>query len=60
MQLNESQVEEIAELAAKKAVAMMTAQVYQEVGKTVIRRFFFIVGLIAVGVIAGVHFAKGG
>lgn len=55
--LTQAQIEQIAELAAEKAVAKMTGMVYQEVGKTVVKRFFWFVGLIAVGVIAGLRYA---
>jgi hypothetical protein len=53
VQLTESQIDEIASKAAEKAIAKMTGQLYQEVGKTVVKKFFWFVGLLAVGVIAG-------
>lgn len=54
-QLSKEQIEEIAELAAQKAVAKMTAQVYQSVGQTVVKRFLWFVGLLAVGILAGIQ-----
>lgn len=53
MELSEEQMEAIAERAAEKAVAKMTGMMYQEVGRTVVKRFFWFVGLLAVGIIAG-------
>lgn len=46
--LTEAQIEEIAERAANKAVAKLTDQVYREVGKSVVQKFTYIVGAIAV------------
>jgi hypothetical protein len=57
--LTDEQIDHIAEKAAAKAVAKMTGMFYQEVGKTVIQRFFMVVGLIAVGVAAGIHYMGG-
>lgn len=51
-QLTKEQIEEIAELAAEKAVAKMTGMVYQEVGKTVVSKFLWLCGVAAVGVVA--------
>lgn len=51
--LTEEQIEQIAERAAAKAVAKMTDIIYQEIGKTMVKRFFWFVGLIAVGAFAG-------
>lgn len=56
-QLTEAQMEAIAERAAEKAVAKMTGMVYESVGKTVIKKFFLIVGLMAVGLYAGARLA---
>lgn len=55
--LTEEEIEMIAEKAAEKAVAKMTGLMYQEVGKTVIKRFFWFVGLLAVGILAGAKYA---
>lgn len=57
--LTEEQMEEIADRAAEKAVAKMTGKMYQEVGKTVVGKFFWIVGLLAVGIMAGIQVAGG-
>jgi len=46
--LSEAVIEEIAEKAAEKAVEKMTHLIYQEVGKTVISRLFYIIGVISV------------
>lgn len=55
--LTDEQIDEIAEKAAQKAIDKMTGAVYQEVGKTVITKFFFIIGLIAVGIAVGLKAA---
>lgn len=47
--LSEAQIEEIAEKAADKAVAKMTSMAYQIVGKSVIEKLCYIVGVVAVG-----------
>lgn len=47
-ELSEAQIEEIAERAASKAVAKITDQIYKDVGKTVIQKFIWTVGAIAV------------
>lgn len=46
--LTEVQIEEIAERAANKAVAKLTDHVYREVGKNVVQKFMYIVGVAAV------------
>lgn len=51
--LTEDQIDEIAERAAEKAVAKMTGMVYESIGKTVVKKFLLVVGLIAVGLFAG-------
>jgi len=48
--LTDEDIEFIAEKAAEKAVAKMTGMIYQEVGKGVVNRFLWIVGLSAIGV----------
>lgn len=55
--LTEEQMEAIADRAAEKAVAKMTGMVYESVGKTVIKKFFLIIGLVAVSVYAGLRLA---
>lgn len=47
--LTDSEIDQIAEKAAERAVAKLTAHVYQEVGKGVVKRLFWIVGALAVG-----------
>lgn len=56
-QLTEEEIDMIAEKAAEKAIAKMTGLMYQEVGRTIITKFFFIVGLIAVGAMVGLKAA---
>lgn len=46
--LDESELEKIAERAAEKAVEKLTNHVYQEVGKSVISKFVYIVGACSV------------
>jgi hypothetical protein len=56
-QLTEDEIDMIAEKAAEKAISKMTGLMYQEVGRTIITKFFFIVGLIAVGIMVGLKAA---
>ena len=54
--LSEELIEKIAERAATKAVAKLTDQVYRDVGKTVVQKFMWTVGVVA---LAGVlYFGK--
>lgn len=46
--LTDAQIDKIAEKAADKAVAKITDQVYREVGKGVIKKLFWIVGVTSV------------
>lgn len=46
---DEAYIEEIAEKAAEKAIEKLTSHVYQEVGKSVISKLFYIVGAAAIG-----------
>lgn len=48
-ELTESQIEEIAEKAAQKAIDKLTGRIYQEVGKSVISKLFYVAGACAVG-----------
>ncbi|MBV6447085.1 hypothetical protein [Nitrosomonas sp.] len=48
--LTEEQVEEIAERAAARALNKMADQVYREVGKGVVSKALWLIGVIAVGV----------
>jgi hypothetical protein len=47
--LTEKQIELIAEKAAEKAIERLTSHVYQEVGKSVVSKLFYIVGACAIG-----------
>jgi uncharacterized hydantoinase/oxoprolinase family protein len=48
--LDEKQIEEIAEKAAQKAIEKLTTHIYQEVGKSIISKFFYIVGACSLGI----------
>lgn len=48
--LNEKQIEEIAEKAAQKAIEKLTSHIYQEVGKSIVSKLFYIVGACSLGV----------
>ena len=47
--LDDSALEKLAERAAEKAIEKLTNHVYQEVGKSVISKFVYIVGACSVG-----------
>ena len=47
--VSDEQMEAIAEKAAEKAVLKITAVVYQNVGKSVVERIFWLIGAIVVG-----------
>lgn len=47
--MTEEQIEEIAERAAEKAVTKLTDHMYKQVGKSVVNKLFWIVGVISVG-----------
>ena len=49
MPLSEEQIEAIAERAAEKAMEKLTGHIYQEVGKGVVSKLFYIVGASAIG-----------
>lgn len=53
--LTEEEIERIAERAADKAVEKMADQAYQAIGKGVVSRFLWIVGVITVGFAAWLH-----
>lgn len=53
-------IEDIAERAATKAVAKITDQIYKDVGKTVIQKFIWTIGAIAVAGFLWVGKIKGG
>ena len=46
---DEQYIEEIAEKAAEKAIEKLTSHVYQEVGKSVISKLFYIIGACTLG-----------
>ncbi len=46
--LTDAQIEKIAEKAADKAVAKLTDRVYRDVGKSVVQKFVWIVGVASV------------
>jgi ribosome recycling factor len=48
-QLTEDQIEEIAERAAERAMQKLTDHMYKQVGKSVVSKLFWIVGVISVG-----------
>ena len=47
--ISDEQIEIIAEKAAEKAIAMMTSGVYQSIGKSVVDKFLYITGALALG-----------
>lgn len=47
--LDDSELEKIAERAAEKAIEKLTTHVYQEVGKSVISKFVYVVGACSLG-----------
>jgi len=44
--LTDGQIEAIAEKAAGRAVELMTQGVYKSIGKSVVEKFFYIVGVL--------------
>jgi hypothetical protein len=49
LNLTEDQIEEIAERAAERAMAKLTDHMYKQVGKSVVSKLFWLVGVISVG-----------
>ena len=47
--LNDTAIEQIAEKAAEKAIKKLTNHVYQEVGRSVISKYIYIVGACSLG-----------
>jgi hypothetical protein len=47
--LTHEQLNEIAEMAADKAVEKITGRVYQEIGKTFVNKMIWIIGAILTG-----------
>jgi hypothetical protein len=56
--LTDTQLDEIAERAAQRAVEKITDHVYRQVGKSLINKLFWIVGACATAVYIWLH-AKG-
>jgi hypothetical protein len=50
MNLSKAQIDEIAEVAAEKAMSKLEAKMYQEVGKAFVSKFFVMVGAVVFGV----------
>lgn len=46
--LSKEQLEEVAEMAAKKAVEKLEARMYQEIGRGVMKKLSWLVGIAAV------------
>lgn len=46
--LTDAQIEKIAEKAAEKAVAKITDRVYRDVGKNVVQKLFWVIGVISI------------
>lgn len=53
--LSDEQLEMLAEKAAEKAVEKMTAMVYQEVGKGIISKVLWLVGVVTVSLALWLH-----
>lgn len=53
--LSEEEIEIIAERAAEKAMLKMTNQLYQEVGKGVISKLLYLVGIVTIAAWAWMH-----
>lgn len=53
--LQDKEIEKIAELAATKAVTKMTNNIYQQVGKSVVGKLFYLAGAIAVALWLWLH-----
>lgn len=47
--LTDEQMDDIAERAATRAVAKITSDAYQAVGKSIVDKFIYIVGVCALG-----------
>lgn len=47
--LTESEIEKIAEKAAEKAIEKLTTHIYQEVGKSIISKLIYIIGVCTIG-----------
>lgn len=58
--LSKEQIEKITDQAADKAVAKITANFYMEVGRGFVNKFFFVVGIVVVGVLSWWYGKTGG
>lgn len=47
--ISDEQIEEIAEKAAEKAIELMTAGVYKSIGRSVVDKFLWLVGVLSLG-----------
>lgn len=47
--MDDETIELIAERAAKKAVEKMTSQVYQEIGRGLVSKITYLIGVVVVG-----------
>ena len=50
LELNEEDIDAIAEKAAEKALIKMETKIYQQVGKTFVNRLFQFLGVVVVGI----------
>ncbi len=46
--LNDEQIEEIAERAADRAIQKLTDEAYRSIGKSIVNKLFYIVGVLSV------------
>lgn len=53
--LSEEQINLIADKAAIKAVELARSGFYKDVGETIVSKFFWMIGIIAVGIVAWVQ-----
>ncbi len=47
--MTDTEMDQLAEKAADKAVAKITANFYQEIGESVVKKVTFLIGVIVVG-----------
>lgn len=48
-QLSDEEIERIAEKAAEKAIEKLTGRIYQEVGKSIVSKFTYLIGAVTIG-----------
>ena len=58
MALTDQEIEEIAERAAEKAVHKLQNEIYKSVGKSVLDKLYYVVGVLAIA-LAGYAASKG-